>query len=509
MIDAVQQLIIPYIRAADEEAQAKHTGHGLSVRGGGPRTSLVEYHNAQKLEQLMNIQLPGQGQGHDGLLKAVRDVLQYSVNTWDQGFLSKLYASTDAVGIVSEMLLAVLNTNVHVYQVSPALTLIEKTASRALAKLFGLSGPQAGGISVQGGSASNITSIVVARNTLFPDTKVHGNGASDRKLVLFTSDDGHYSIAKAAQMLGLGSSAVWSVRTDPDGRMQPSMLRARIEQAHADGFTPFYVNATAGTTVLGSFDPIPEIAAICRAFRLWLHIDASWGGPVIFSAVHAGKMAGSHLADSIAINPHKMMGVPVTCSFLLAADLRQFHRANTLPAAYLFHADDDADADAPAASSTAAKDAHQINDLADLTLQCGRRGDALKLVLGWIFHGAAGYGAQVDAAFATAAYLADRVGAHANLALVSANPPPCLQLCFYYAPGPDVRRNSATTVAIARRLVPDGFLVDYAPGPRGTVLRVVVHRGTRRETVDGLLVAVERAGREIGGGMEGVEGGGV
>ncbi|MCJ1250046.1 hypothetical protein MMC30_007272 [Trapelia coarctata] len=487
LLDSVKELLIPYIKAADDDAGTKHTGHGLSVEGGGPRTALVEHHKPQKLEQLLGLGLPDTGKGQEGLLDSIRDILKYSVNTWDQGFLDKLYASTNAVGVVSELLLAVLNTNVHVYQVSPALTIIEKTTTKALANLFGLCEPHAGGISVQGGTASNTTSIVIARNRLYPDTKEHGNFASNRKLLLFTSAHGHYSIEKAAQMLGFGSASVRSVPVDSEGRMIPCELSSQLEQAKEEGYTPFYVNATAGTTVLGSYDPFSEIASICKTHNLWFHIDASWGGPVIFSPKHAYKLAGSEKADSIAINPHKMMGVPLTCSFLLGADMRQFHKANTLPATYLFHRE-------PGRNENT-----EIYDLADLTLQCGRRGDALKLALGWIFYGKDGYAAQIERAFDTAAYLAARISQHPNLKLVSSDPPPCLQVCFYYAPKgqlcPEAEGNSKATREIAERLVREGFMVDYAPGGRGMFFRVVVNRETRSGTVDGLVKAIEAAGR--------------
>ena len=493
MLNAVQDLLIPFIQAADKDAGTKETSHGLAVKGGGPRTALIEHHKPQKLQQLLGFQLPDQGKGQEGLLQEVRKILQYSVNTWDQGFLDKLYGSTNAVGVASELILAVLNTNLHVYQVSPALTIIEKTTSHTLAKLFGLTGPHAGGFNVQGGSASNTTSIVVARNTLYPETKEHGNGAGGRKLVLFTSAHGHYSIEKAAQMLGLGSSAVVSVPVDRDGRMIPSELNSLVQTAKSEGKTPFYVNATAGTTVLGSYDPFKPISDICKAHNLWLHIDASWGGPAILSSTHKHKLAGSDRADSIAINPHKMMAVPLTCSFLLGADMRHFHKANTLPAAYLFHNDND--------HATASSDSNEVWDLADLTLQCGRRGDSLKLALGWIYYGAHGYGAQIDGAFATAAYMAERIAQSPNLRLVSTNPPPCLQVCFYHAPHgqlcPEPGGNTAATTEIARRLLVAGFMIDHAPGERGNFFRVVVNVMTRRGTVDGLLKAIGEIGAAV------------
>lgn len=481
-------MLIPYIQSADADADAKAKSHGLQMKGGGPRTVLVEHHQPHKLIQLLDFKLPESGLGQQGFLESIQKILQYSVNTWDQGFMDKLYASTDAAGVAAELILAVLNTNLHVYQVSPALTIIEKTTTRALAHLFGLTGPHAGGISVQGGSASNTTSIVIARNTLFPDSKELGNFASGRKLVLFTSAHGHYSIEKAAQMLGFGSSAVWSVPTDASGCMIPSELSKLVEKSKDSGFTPFYVNATAGTTVLGSYDPIGALASICNTHSLWLHVDASWGGPAIFSHEHAHKLAGSQLAASIAINPHKMMGVPITCSFLLGADLRQFHAANTLPAPYLFHS-----------SSSTPANPSEIYDLADLTLQCGRRGDSLKLALGWIFHGKDGYAAQVEHAFSMAAYLASLVVGNPNLVIVSDNPPPCLQVCFYYACGGKLHEsnaaNSNITEVITRELVVRGFMVDFASGERGRFLRVVVHRGTRKGTVEGLIEAITEIGQ--------------
>lgn len=443
--------------------------------------AVTEEHDPQETARLMKLSLPHAGLAYDGFLKEVKKILEYSVNTWDPGFMSKLYASTDAPGLAAELLLASLNTNVHTYEVSPALTVIEKHTTRALAELFGFTGPHAGGVSVQGGSASNATSIVIARNTLHPATKKQGNHADGLKLLLFTSAHGHYSIEKAAQMLGFGSASVWSVPVDPKrGTMDASVLPSLIAKAKQEGYTPFYLNATAGTTVLGSFDPFPALSEICKAHNIWMHIDASWGGPVIFSPTHKAKLEGSHLADSIAINPHKMMGVPITCSFLLGPDLRHFHASNTLPANYLFHA---------------TEPSSDVYDLADLTLQCGRKGDSLKLYLSWVYHGTEGYTQQIDAALGTAAHLADMVSAHPDLILLSENPPPCCQVCFYYAKGgslfEDGRENSTVTEQIVKGLRPRGFMIDYAGGDeRGSFLRPVVSRGTGKRVVEALVEAV-------------------
>lgn len=509
--------MIPFIQSADDSATApQRTTTGTNGNGIHARTALVDSKKPEELQEILQLELPQKGTKQGGLIEVLRKVLRYSVNTWHQGFLDKLYASTNAPGVASELILAALNTNVHVYQVSPALTVIEKYTGQQLAGLFGLNGPRAGGISVQGGSASNTTSIVIARNNLFPETKSEGNGG--HRFVLFTSAHGHYSIEKAAQMLGMGSSAAWAVPIDSRGRMIPAELENLVHKARDEGRTPLYVNATAGTTVMGSFDPFEEIAAICDKHRLWFHTDGSWGGSFAFSKREKHKLTGSQKANSIAINPHKMLGVPVTCSFLLAADMRQFHRANTLPAGYLFHNNED---DPQKHPSEIAVESPEVWDLADLTLQCGRKADSLKLFLGWTYYGTEGYEQQINSACSVATHLASIISQNPDFILISENPPPCLQVCFYYAPGKKLvysrekagvvsneiqrgQQNSKVTELITRAIVDQGFMVDYAPPSGdsaqvgdGKFFRCVANITTTKETVEGLVRAIEKAGPTI------------
>jgi hypothetical protein len=128
-LQSANSLILPFIQAADKDAASKIDDRGLTVKGGAPRTALVEYHPPEKLSALLNLGLPNEGTGKEGMLDLIQKILQYSVNTWDQGlsllllpsdpllnllvgFMDKLYSSTNPVGVVSELLLAVLNTNV-------------------------------------------------------------------------------------------------------------------------------------------------------------------------------------------------------------------------------------------------------------------------------------------------------------------------------------------------------------------------------------------------------------
>jgi nucleolar protein 9 len=327
----VRKLVVPFVQAADEDDLTPLASTSSSGNKKADVPVLLDHRTPHELRDLLGLQVSEDAQGKDGLLEMISTILKYSVNTWSQGFLDKLYASPSAVGVVAELLLAVLNTNVHVYQVSPVLTLIEKFVTAELAKVFGYTSEHAGGISQPGGSASNGTSITIARNTLHPETKTEGLGG--KRLIMFTSQHGHYSLEKAAQIQGFGSKAVRGVAVDDQGRMIAGELEKAIVLSKENGEVPFYVNATAGTTVMGSYDPINAIADICEKHKLWLHVDACWGGGVAFSpGLRKGRLDGVERADSIAFNPHKMLGVPVTCSFLLGKDMRQFWKAMTLPA---------------------------------------------------------------------------------------------------------------------------------------------------------------------------------
>lgn len=517
----MQELIVPFIAAADRDADTKHTGHGLAIKGGAPRTALVEHHPPKKLEALLHDQLKigdDVEKGKERLISLVDSVLKYSVNTWDQGFMVDVHSKplrpviNDFTGQAlrqykrrrssqrttarrskhKRMPLAALSahlltTQVHVYQVSPVLTLIEKATTKYLATLFGYSSQFCGGISQPGGSASNSSAIVIARNTLYPETKTEGNG--DHKFTLFTSAHGHYSVEKAANLFGLGSKNVIGVPVDDAGRMRADELERLVKESKQRGETPFFVNATAGTTVHGSYDPFPALSAVCKAHNMWLHIDGSWGGSVIFNAELAStRLAGCHLADSIAINPHKMLGAPMTCSFLLGRDMRTFHAALTLPAGYLFH--------------NSGGGVNDIYDLADLTPQCGRRGDALKMFLMLQYYGPSYFSALVARGFANANYLLSALQSHPDFLPISPEPVPCLQVCFYFARGGELGRdaqaNGRATQDIAHRLIPRGFMVDFAPGERGKFFRVVVNGGTRRATLDGLVKALGETAAELG-----------
>lgn len=441
LLRLIHPKIVDYVALADPKSRSYQPD------------SLGSYHDPQFLKEVFtgdeSIFENGLSNSHTELMGHIDNVLKYSVNTWNPGFLDKLYASTNPIGVISDMILSVLNTNSHVYTVSPVLSVLENYIGRKYARLFYPNHANTcGGLTFSGGSWSNITALHVARSIRFPETKVEGN---TRKFAVFSSKHCHYSVEKAAILLGLGSRSVFKVDINSDGTMNTESLEKTIVKATEDGYTPLFINATAGTTVFGLFDDLNAIGAIAVKYGIWFHVDGSWGGNVVFSDVHRKKLAGCHLADSITTNPHKMLGTPTTCSFLLLPNVSSFQTANSLDAPYLFHGREN--------------DEENL-DLADGTMGCGRRADSFKFYLTWLYYGYAGLQLRVDHAFKIVDYFVDRVKSTPGFELVDGEPQ-CLQVCFYYRPPGDVDLTEVTRF-VSRELHKRGkYLVDFSPNPTG------------------------------------------
>jgi len=240
--------------------------------------------------------------------------------------------------------------------------------------------------------------------------------------------------------------------------MDVKALDNELTRLLESGRRPFYVNALAGTTVLGGFDRFKEVAEVCKKHNVWMHVDASWGGGVVVSEKHRHLLDGVEHADSITWNPHKMLSVPLQCSMLLVKKKGQLSRMFTKQAEYLFHG--------------------ESVDIGTKSPQCGRKPDVFKLWLSWKRHGRKGFEKRVDHAFSLVEYFKNRIESHPNMDLVA--PPTSLNVCFRYNPvGPAGAERAANndsnckkldehlmdvTAKIHQRLRKDGqILIDYAP----------------------------------------------
>eukprot|EP00992_Anisonema_acinus_P013542 TRINITY_DN8800_c0_g1_i1.p1 TRINITY_DN8800_c0_g1~~TRINITY_DN8800_c0_g1_i1.p1 ORF type:complete len:516 (+),score=100.48 TRINITY_DN8800_c0_g1_i1:68-1615(+) len=339
------------------------------------------------------LSLDGVSKTQEALLEACRLTMKYSMRTGHPLYLNFLYGHHDPVSTAAEWLAAACNCNLHTYEASPVFSLMER---EVLARVAQTIGPdffnEHDGLFVPGGSIGNMYGILLARHRICPDVRKRGN-PSDKPLVLFTSDQAHYSYDKSTIVMGLGLDNLIKVKSDENGAMDPIALDAAVRAAIAEGKQPFFVGATAGTTVIGSFDPLMELSAVCKRHNLWLHVDGAWGGPLVFAPAYRHLLAGIEEIDSFAMDAHKMMGLPQQCNLFLTRHRGLMEKSHGTGAQYLFQADK--------------KNANL--DRGDKTIQCGRRNDSLKLWLAWQAVGDAGWAERISRSGALAQLACQRI----------------------------------------------------------------------------------------------------
>jgi glutamate decarboxylase len=365
----------------------------------------------------------GLAHGEQRLLAAIDETVRLSVHTASPRFFNQNFAGPELAALAGDWIATALNTTGATFEMAPVFTLMELHLLRRLAQLAGLpvdvhepsEPPPRAGLMLAGGSLSNLHALQLARHRVAPQLRDEGT-ASGPRFAVFTSAHAHYSIRKAAQLLGIGSRGVLRVAVDSLGRMVPAALERAIAEARAAGLTPLAVNATAGTTVVGAFDPLDALATICRREDLWLHVDGCFGASLLFSPRHRQALAGIEQADSIAWNLHKMMGMPQQCSTLLLRRPGELRGCFAEQAEYLFQPDKP----------------HAELDSGDLAFPCARRIDVLAAWLSWKRHGDAGMAARIDTAVANADYLRERIGALPAFAI--AHPGGPCNVLFWWVP---------------------------------------------------------------------------
>uniref|UniRef100_A0A8C7RMC0 Cysteine sulfinic acid decarboxylase n=1 Tax=Oncorhynchus mykiss TaxID=8022 RepID=A0A8C7RMC0_ONCMY len=342
---------------------------------------VCEWREPEELATLLDLELREYGEQQHQLLQRVRDVAKYSVKTNHPRFFNQLFAGVDYHALTGRFLTEALNTSQYTYEVAPVFVLMEDEVLSKLRSLVGWA--QGDGIFCPGGTMSNMYAMNLARYRAFPEVKLKGQWALPR-LAVFTSQESHYSVMKAAAFQGIGTENVFKVNVDDRGCMITDDLSEKIELAKSQGAVPFLVHATSGTTVQGAFDPLEPIADICDRQGLWMHVDAAWGGSVLFSKEHRHLMRGVERWESGACSGIQLL----ECNFDL---LKRCHSAD---ATYLFQQD---------------KFYDMSLDTGDKSIQCGRKVDCLKLWLMWKAVGSQGLEERVDRAFAHTRYLVEEM----------------------------------------------------------------------------------------------------
>jgi aromatic-L-amino-acid decarboxylase len=276
-------------------------------------------------------QPPEKGEPFEKILNDVDRLIVPGMVHWSHPmFLGYFGWTTTAPGILGEIITAPLNVNAMTWRTCPAATELETVVIDWLQQWLGLP-DEFGGVVYDTASVGIMHALAVAREQAAPSTRKLGLTNRDLPCFrIYTSDQAHSAAEKSAIALGIGEENVRRVPSDNEFRMEISTLRQMIAQDRQEAFQPLAVVATVGTTSSASVDPIPEIAKICREEKMWLHIDGAYGGAFTMMPEYKWVSRGWEMADSIVVNPHKTLFVPLDFSVLYVRDLARLRRVFTL-----------------------------------------------------------------------------------------------------------------------------------------------------------------------------------
>ncbi|WP_121743141.1 pyridoxal phosphate-dependent decarboxylase family protein [Natronorubrum halophilum] len=360
---------------------------------------------------VLSATIPESPRSSDDLLEALEKIVDGSMNPAHTGYIGHMDTTPTTISALGDFIASAVNNNMLSVEMSPVFSELEVQLTEAIAIEFGL-GPNAGGVLASGGSLANLHALSVARNQAF-DVHEGGLAGMDREPVLFASEVAHTSLQKAAMLLGLGTDAVVAVGTDDDSRMDPASLEQVIDREKRNGRAPFCVVVTAGTTTTGNIDPLPAVRDIADDYDLWFHVDAAYGGALVFSEAERDRLDGIEAADSVTFNPQKWCYVAKTCAMALFADAGVLQEDFRIGAPYM-------------------RGDEALPNLGELSIQGTRRAGILKLWLTFQHLGHDGLEQLLDESYRLTASLRDRVVEHDSLELASE--PEMNIICFRAVP---------------------------------------------------------------------------
>jgi len=358
---------------------------------------------------------PEAGEPFERLMADFERVVVPGITHWNSPRFFAYFATSAApVAVAAEALAAALDVKAMLWRTSPAATELEEVVMRWLGRLMGL--PESyTGIIYDTASIGGFTALAAARESLDLGIREHGmTGRALPVLRVYITDHTHSHIEKACIALGVGRENVVRVASDAEFRMSPENLAARVDADIAAGMRPMAIVATAGTTSTTSRDPIEDIARIARERKIWLHVDAAYAGVAAIMPEFRWVLAGAEHADSIVVNPHKWLFVPMDCSALYVRDLELLRRTFSLVPEYLRSPEE------------------SVRNYMDYGLQLGRRFRALKLWFVLRYFGAQGLREHLRGHIALAQEFASWVQAAPGWEILA--PHPFSVVCFRYAP---------------------------------------------------------------------------
>ncbi len=368
-----------------------------------------------ELKKALNIGLSEEGIDEDQFVETLKKVVLATPKTSSNLFFNQLFGGRESKAVLGDLLAVMLNNSMYTYKVGGVQVGIEKEILDQVIDRLDY-GPNAGGTIPTGGSMSNFMAILMARDKYNEASRQTGLKTN---MIAYTSAESHYSIEKNAAFIGIGRENVRKIPANELGEMNVTLLKDAIQKDIEAGHAPFFVNATAGTTVLGAFDSIKEINEVCKEHDVWMHVDGAYEGAVILSEKYKHMLDGTKEADSFSFNPHKMLGTPLTCSIIVVKDKKHLLDSFSNSAVYLYQTEED------------------DYNLGKTSFQCGRRNDALKLWTLWKSKGRLGLEKIVDKQYELSDYARDYVGNHPDYELYSFDN--SIAICFNYKGIPPVQ----------------------------------------------------------------------
>ena len=353
----------------------------------------------------------------EAILQDVEKIIAPGLTHWNHpGFFAYFGITGSGPGILGELLSSAFNVNAMLWRTSPAATELEELVLDWLRQLLGLPAEFMGIIN-DSASVSSLCAIAVAREAAGLRVREEGlAGRSDLpRLRLYTSEQAHSSIEKAAIVLGIGQAGVTKIAVDDEFRLRPDALEAAIKEDLKAGWKPFCVVATVGTTSTTSVDLVPAVADVCQRHNLWLHVDAAYAGAAAILPEKRWALAGCERADSIVMNPHKWLFVPLDCSALYCRHPGVMKQAFSLVPEYLRTPEEG-----------------RVRNYMDYGIQLGRRFRALKLWMVLRAFGSEGLRQHLRAHIALAESFRGWIEASPDFELLA--PVPFSVVCFRHRP---------------------------------------------------------------------------
>lgn len=319
------------------------------------------------------------------------DILARSLRIHHPHNLGHQVATPLPVAALCDLVASLSNQAMTVYEAGPSATLLEKQVIQWLCELIGWH--NADGVLTSGGAQANLTALLAARQVK-AGWDIWQQGVSNGPpLRILACETTHYSVSRAAGIMGLGTDAVVKVPMDAQGRMDMAELKTAHEQCIAQNSKPFAVVASAGCTPTGSIDPLTEIGSFCKEHNLWFHVDGAHGASALLSAKLNSMLASIELADSIVWDGHKLLYMPAAVSAVLFRDPKHSYAAFAQEASYLF----------------SGEDSEEAFNLGTRTLECTKRMMGLKLWAVFMLYGTEKLGSLVEHVFETAGQLAKQL----------------------------------------------------------------------------------------------------